>query len=121
MRKYQNVAFASDRSAFIDVVATQATEATFTGKSVKASISGKNVPMIRGGVRLAVESNATICGEVCDVPVVEPVELKYSVLAGATNLLALKAEVDRLFTDALDNYALTKGTVPPVYATFSDP
>lgn len=118
MNQYQNVAFERNRSAFIDTATT--TEATFTARTVSANINGTIVPMVRGEVALRRETQAQAsCGVDCPPVIGEAVKLSFTVEQGATNLSALRAEVDRLFDKAETEYNLTKGLVPPVYATFS--
>lgn len=118
MTQYQNVAFERNRSSFIDTATT--TEATFTSKAVAANISGTIVPMVRGELAVRRETQASAsCGVDCPPVIGEAVKLSFTVEQGAANLSALRAEMNRLFDKAEADYNLTKGLVPPVYATFS--
>lgn len=118
MTQYQNVAFERNRSSFIDAATT--TEATFTSRAVTASINGTSVPMVRGEVAVRRETQAQAgCGVDCPPVIGEAVKLSFTVEQGAANLAALRSEVNRLFDKAETDYNLTKGLVPPVYATFS--
>lgn len=119
MTQYQNVAFERNRSAFIDTATT--TEATFTARPVTANINGTNVPMVRGELALRRETLAgASCGVYCPPVIGEMVKLSFSVEQGAASLGALRTEMNRLFDKAVSDYNLTKGLVPPVYATFSE-
>lgn len=117
-KRYQNVGFTSDKSVFIDVQSQSTSEATFTASKVQAAVTGGRVPMVKGSVALRTDSQAVVCGSECPTSVTESFELKFSVKAGAENLSALRAEVNRLFDAAQADFALTQGLVPPVYAAF---
>lgn len=118
MTQYQNIAFERNRSAFIDAATTH--EVTFDSRTVSANINGTIVPMVRGSIALRRETQAQAsCGVDCPPIIGESVKLNFSVEQGAANLSALRTEMNRLFDLAETEYNLTKGLVPPVYATFS--
>lgn len=119
-RKYQNVAFTRDAATFVEVENPKLEEVKFSNSPVSATIMGQKVQMFRGSVSYRREAETTNCGEDCPVTFVESASLSFSVkLNDATALAELRTELDRLVDDALANHSLTKGLVPPVYATFA--
>lgn len=120
MNRYQNVAFDRNKSTFVEVStdAQHQTEASFTSRDVRAKIGSSVIPMVSGGLTLRKQSDAESCGQDCPVTVVESCSFQFSVKQGAASLSALRTELNRLFDEAVVEYHLTDGLVPPVYANF---
>lgn len=119
MKKYQNVAFTRINSVFVDTKdPVTMPEVTFAARNVAANFKAGTVPMVKGSVALRNKQSTTICGTDCPVEVTEAVTLSFSVLHGGANLAALRAEVNRLIDQAVADYGLTTGLVPPVFAAF---
>lgn len=119
-RKYQNVAFTRDAATFVEVDNQKLEEVKFTNQPVTAHISGLPVKMFRGNVSYRREAETTPCGQDCPVTFIESVNLGFSVRLGNINALSeLRQELNRLVDDAVADYALTQGLVPPVYANFT--
>lgn len=118
MNQYQNTGFDAGRSIFINTAKQLPSQATFSASRATVKTSSGNVNFVRGAIALRSNIVPTICGESCPTEVTESVKLEFSVLDGATSLADLKAEVDRLFTEAIAAYGFSRGLVPPVYANF---
>lgn len=120
MTQYQNVAFDRSKSVFVDTTSTKSNEATFDSKPVMAKIGGTTVPMVRSSITLRSAVQATVsCGNDCPPEIVESVSISFNVEQGADRLVALRAETIRLLDIAIAEYNMTKGLVPPVFATFA--
>lgn len=119
-QKYLNTGFNTGTSSFTDLTSPLSTEAVFTARSVKASVGGSTVPMVRGTLALRSASAITTCEASCPLEIIESVKVEFNVERGAANLNALRAEVDRLFDKAAADYGFTAGHVPPPQATFSE-
>lgn len=117
MIRYQNVAFDRNSSSFAAVNQTKS-EATFKGRQVAASVSGERIPMVQFSVSLRKEAQAAVCGKDCTVPIVESASITFNVEQGAERLVELRGELNRLFDEAEEKYALAEGFVPPAYAAF---
>lgn len=116
-QKYQNTAFESGKSQFVDT--TNQTELTFTAKNVEVSTRSGAVPMTKGVVVARKQVTASVPCNDCQARVTESVKIEFSTVTGdVASLLALRAEAIRVMDAALATYGLSAGLVPPSYATF---
>lgn len=120
---YQNVSREKDVSSYIDVVQPlTGLSAVFRSKTaVYTPQKGIGVFMTSGSVRSELEQAVTLCGEPCPITIRPQVEVRFNVQKGdVTTLNLLKAEVDRLFAEAVSSYNLALGLVPPSEADFPE-
>lgn len=118
--KYQNIGFNTGSSVFVDTAKDLPSIATFTASRVKATVSGGTIPFVRGKIVLRSNANASVCGNDCPVEVTESFTMDFNVQDGTQNLAAMRAEVLRLFDEAIAKYGFDRGLVPPVYAAFTE-
>lgn len=120
MSLYQNQAADTGRSQFARVEPDGTMSVMFfTGKRSSVALSStvkKN--MVSGGITLTRQKNVAESGEP-QVLATNSVKLTYNLVEGdIATLDAVKAEVDRVFAIAKDQYQLAHGLVPPSSATF---
>lgn len=116
--KYQNTGFTPGVSVFTDVDTQLPSIATFNASRVKAQVSGGSVSFVKGKLSLRSSKMADVCGLDCPREVVESFTVEFNVQDGAQGLAAMRAEVLRLFDEAISQYGFDRGLVPPVYASF---
>lgn len=117
--KYQNVAFSGQRSAFADINQTNPLQATFDAREVHVAVKNGSVDMVRGHVLLQEPFQATVCGETCGTTLTRSLKLEFNVEKGGASISALRVELLRLFDEAVEDYGLAVGYVPPAYANFA--
>lgn len=123
-KKYQNVGFAADKSQFIDATSNTAgaNSLLFTNTVKLAPLAGGGKKQMASGsitVNLPTSVEGTVTGQSATV-LNESLKLQWNFGRGdAAKLVALRAEMNRVLDDAIANYNLTMGLVPPVHATFA--
>lgn len=120
MTLYQNVGFETNKSSFVDVsnVAGPNT-VSFSNKSVGVPTSVGVTKMVSGHVVLTVPFEVD-CSEQCNGATLnESLRLQWNIRqADIAQLAALRTELNRVLDQAITDYHIGSGLVPPVYATF---
>lgn len=119
--KYQNVSSMANVSEFTRTDVVDGSTATFRAKtSPYTPAPGVQVQMVSASVRYEKDATYLPCGEVeCGAPVRESVEIRFNSIKGNAAVLALnKAELLRLFDEAISAYHLAYGLLPPATADF---
>lgn len=118
--KYQNIDRTSELASFLRVDPLD--NGVLTVKSKKTAFTptaGVKARMVAGFARLDTLATYTpTCGEACDTPIKETVEIRFNVLEGGANFAANKAELMRVFGLAIDDMYLLSGLVPAASADF---
>lgn len=118
--KYQNVEFTPQQSAFVDITQPNPLKATFASRKVNVKVDGGQFAMVRAQVLVQEPFLAVPCGETCGTELTRSVKLEVNVEKGGASIADLRAEVIRLFDQAMTNYGLAEGYVPPAYANFTE-
>lgn len=92
----------------------------FNINNAQPMINGQRVNMVKGFARLSVPTAVESCDSTCVGYVTEVVEIRFNEIRGGANHTGLLAEVSRVLADAVSNYQLLNGVVPPVSATFNN-
>lgn len=121
-RKYINTAFTSGSATFTDVSTNSAGPVTaICNNATRTAVvsGGAKVPMIAGSLTINSPFEVADCA-VCPAPILnESVKIQWNFRRGTT-LTAIKAELERVFTQWETQDALAMGLVPPVYEQFAE-
>lgn len=114
--KYINESYTQGSSKFIAVDPVDGASVTFSSKRNRFKLEGVMSTAVAFSVKLTQPKEVIPCGETCVAAIQEnTLELRGNVHPD-TDLLAFKAELDRLYAKALDDYFLQSGVVPNVNA-----
>lgn len=117
---YSNESYQKGNSKFIQVDPVNGTVVEFRSKVSPFKVDGVASKALSFTVRLSKVQDITPCGETCiAAEQMAFLELRGNMQPG-TDVAAFKAELDRLYAKAADDYFLHDGVVPNVNADLSE-
>lgn len=121
MSKYVNTGVMAGKSDFAGVREDDLVDTlTFTSRSNTVATQQGSVKMTSGHVSIT-SPFKVVCGETCQTSYLnESIRIQWNVKYADVNALAaLRAEALRVLDQAVEEFALLNGLVPPASATFA--
>lgn len=122
-KKYQNIGFAANKAQFIDATSNPvgANGLLFANEVKLAPLAGGGKRQMVSGsltVNVPISVDATVTGQPATV-LNESLKLQWNFSRGGLTVAAMRAEINRVFDEAVAKYNLTQGLVPPVQSDFA--
>lgn len=119
-KHYQNETYSKGSSKFVQVSPVDGTLVEFRSKIASFSLEGIPTQALNFSVKLVTPQVVNPCDDPCGtVKQLGSLELRGNVQPG-TDMAAFKAELDRLYAKAVNDYFLHSGLVPNVNANLSE-